>query len=50
LISYACPGWVCPTCGAVVTLTHEDEAQHYCYQCPKCGAVTGADEWKEATP
>lgn len=45
--NYECPGWRCPSCGAVVTLTDKDEAPDYCYKCPACGAVTGADEWEE---
>lgn len=44
---YSCPGWRCPSCDSVVTLTEKDEAPHYDYKCPACGAVTGADEWYE---
>ena len=45
---YNSPNWVCPVCKSVVTLTEKDEAPHYCYKCPSCGAITGADEWTEA--
>lgn len=45
---YACPGWKCPICGAIVELTEKNEAPHYCYKCPSCGTITGADEWTEA--
>lgn len=44
---YESPGWCCPICGTVVTLTDKDEAPDYCYKCPTCGGVTGADEWEE---
>ena len=44
---YECPGWICPRCGATVTLTDKDEAPHYCYKCPACGEISGADEWDE---
>lgn len=44
---YNSPNWVCPSCGAVVTLTEKDEAPEYCYRCPSCGEITGADEWRE---
>lgn len=45
---YNCPGWQCPTCGEIVTLTEKDEAPDYCYKCPSCGVVTGANEWETA--
>lgn len=44
---YNSPNWVCPVCKGVVTLTEKDEAPDYCYKCPKCGEITGADEWKK---
>ncbi len=44
---YSCPGWRCPACKEEVTLTEVDEEPHFCYRCPKCRAVTGADEWEE---
>lgn len=44
---YNSPNWVCPSCGAAVTLTEKDEAPEYCYKCPSCGEITGADEWRE---
>lgn len=44
---YERPGWRCPICGEVVTLTDQNEAPHYCYKCPACGETTGADEWEE---
>ena len=44
---YQCGGWRCPICKTTVTLTDKDEAPGYCYKCPTCGEVTGADEWEE---
>lgn len=44
---YNSPNWVCPVCKGVVTLMEKDEAPDYCYKCPKCGEITGADEWKK---
>lgn len=44
-LKYTCTGWRCPVCEKIVTLTETDEAPHYCYKCPECGSVTGADEW-----
>lgn len=46
-IFYSRPGWVCPKCKAVVTLTEKDEVELYDYKCPSCGTVSGADEWRE---
>lgn len=44
---YSSPGWVCPVCGDVVTVTEKDEVGPYDYKCPACGEITGADKWKE---